>query len=201
MVATGWRLGGGTSRSSAASRRAADRVPAVAGTVAGAVMALLYVGALSVLVSPAHALHHVRDGWWWLIPLFGAFGVQIGLYVWLRRGLSLLRSGPTAGTIAVTVALAVSVLSLVAHHLSHEIFLSRSPGLTVWLARFEGSFVVLALGASALGVVKMLAAAQQAGLRPQARFLARLLHYDIRKARNVLIVLTIAGVVIAAAIR
>ncbi|MDP2744458.1 MAG: hypothetical protein Q8P00_05270 [Dehalococcoidia bacterium] len=136
--------------------------------VAGAVLLLLvYSGILALTQGLGHALDQTARLWYWVALLAGGFGIQVGLFSFIRQAL---RERPAAATASVAASGGVSAGSMVAccaHHLGDVLPLIGLSGLAVFLVRYQVFFIILGVLSNGVGVTVMLETIQRHGLSPR----------------------------------
>ncbi len=135
-------------------------IPIGAGIAAGLLMVGVYLGILSILQSPGHAIEQlVSDGAWVGLVAVG-FGVQMGLYSYLRLMIQAAKAvGATmmAGTGTGTSTL--GMLACCAHHLTDIAPLvgltgaSSLSGAIGFFTEWKYAFIALGLVMNAIGIV------------------------------------------------
>lgn len=112
-------------------------VPALASVVAGVagsgLLLGLYFGLVSWANSPAHARQLLRDDWYFVLPISGGFGLQVGLVAFLRLLKTRRVAGSTAAGAAGTGASSAAMLACCAHHLADVLPLLGVSGAAVFL--------------------------------------------------------------------
>lgn len=134
-----------------ARRRAALWAALAVGT-----LLVLYTMVLALSTSLEHAGEQIIDLWGWLVPVFIGFGVQVGLFAYARR---VTREAARVGSGAVVVSGGASTLSMIAccaHHLADLLPVLGLSGAAVFLTRFQGQFLLLAILSNVLGLVHIL---------------------------------------------
>ena len=125
---------------------------------------LLFFGILSVANSPVHALEQFFAGWFWILPLTIGFGTQVGLYVWMQNQF-LENAGVVGKEIAATGTVSgTSMVACCAHHLSDVLPLLGIGALSLFLNRYQLSFIVVGIFSNMLGLIYMLKTAQKHSL-------------------------------------
>ncbi len=148
-----------------ASRRPTKRAgPVILSLLAGILAALamlgVYLGILSLLQSPAHAIEQLAtDGFWAGLVALG-FGAQIGLFAYLRL---VLRAAQAAGATAMagagTGTSTLGMLACCAHHLTDLaplIALTGASGLSGaigFLTEWKYALIGLGLAMNVIGIV------------------------------------------------
>jgi hypothetical protein len=119
----------------------------------------VYLGILSALQSPSHAVEQlVNDGLWVVLVGLG-FGAQIGLYTYLRLVIHVAKAaGATVVTGAGTGTSTLGMIACCAHHLTDIaplVGLTGASGLAGAIGFFNEwkyAFIALGLGINALGI-------------------------------------------------
>lgn len=94
-------------------------LPPLFGFAAGLALIGLYLLILSIAQSPSHALEQLSTDRFWVALVALGFGIQIGLYTYLRLIISaMLLAGATAMTGAGTTTSTVGMIACCAHHLA-----------------------------------------------------------------------------------
>ncbi len=112
-------------------------LPALASVAAGAsgagLLLGLYFGLVSWANSPAHARQLLGDDWYFVVPIAAGFGLQVGLFTFLRLQRTRRVAGSTAAGAAGTGASSAAMLACCAHHLADVLPLLGVSGAAVFL--------------------------------------------------------------------
>lgn len=135
-------------------------LPPLAGIGAGLALISLYLVILSIAQSPVHALEQLSQDWFWVGLVTIGFGVQIGLYTYLRLIISMMQTiGSTVMTGAGTTTSTVGMIACCAHHLTDIAPLlglagasALSPVVT-FLAVWKIPFILFGLAVNAIAIV------------------------------------------------
>lgn len=135
-------------------------IPAAGGILAALAMLGVYLGILTVLQSAAHALEQLTsDGLWVGLVAIG-FGVQIGLYTYLRLIINAAKAaGATAMAGTGTGTSTLGMLACCAHHLTDVaplVGLTGAGGLSGVIGFFtewKYAFIALGLVMNLIGIV------------------------------------------------
>jgi hypothetical protein len=141
--------------------------PLIAGVMAGAALAGLYLG----LVTWAQGFGHATDLLWgdryFVLALASGFGLQAGLFVHVRRLLSLrARGSASAGTAAGTGTSTAAMLACCAHHVTDALPVLGLSGVAIFLGDYRVPLMGLGIAVNAAGVLFMLRLAFREGRRP-----------------------------------
>ena len=139
---------------------------------AGALAGLLLVGVYLGLVAWAQDLTHARDLLWgdryFVAAIATGFGVQVGLFVYVRRLASRLASGSAAAaTAAGTGTSTVAMVACCAHHVTDVLPVLGLSGAAIFLSDYRIPLMAVGLAVNALGVAVMLRLAVVHTLRTQ----------------------------------
>ena len=136
--------------------------------VAGAVLLLLvYSGILALTQGLGHALDQTARLWYWVALLVGGFGIQVGLFSFIRQALRERRAVATASVAASGGVSAGSMAACCAHHLGDVLPLIGLSGLAVFLVKYQVFFILLGVLSNGVGVTVMLETIQRHGLSPR----------------------------------
>ncbi|HSP54875.1 MAG TPA: hypothetical protein VLS25_04740 [Dehalococcoidia bacterium] len=132
-------------------------LPLFAALAAAASLVGLYLG----LVTWAQGFGHARDLLWddryFVAAVASGFGVQAGLYVYLRRLLSLrARGSAAAGTVAGTGTSTAAMLACCAHHVTDPLPLLGLSGVAIFLGDYRVQLMSAGIAVNGAGVIFML---------------------------------------------
>ena len=141
--------------------------PAGAGVIAAASLVGLYLG----LVTWAQGFDHAADLLWgdryFVAAIAAGFGLQAGLFVYLRRLLSLrARGSATAGTAAGTGTSTAAMLACCAHHVTEALPVLGLSGVAIFLGDYRVPLMGLGIAVNASGVLFMLRLVFRESRRP-----------------------------------
>jgi hypothetical protein len=128
---------------------------------AGALAGLLLVGVYLGLVTWAQDLTHARDLLWgdryFVAAIATGFGVQVGLFVYVRRLASRRASGGAVATTAAgTGTSTVAMVACCAHHVTDVLPILGLSGAAIFLSDYRIPLMAVGLTVNALGVAIML---------------------------------------------
>jgi len=137
--------------------RTAWLVPAGVGVLAGVLLVGLYLG----LVSGAQGFGHARELLWsdryFVAAIAGGFGLQVGLFVYVRRIISHRAQGSAAAaTAAGTGTSTVAMVACCAHHVTEALPVLGLSGAAIFLNDYREWLMAAGLAVNALGVAFML---------------------------------------------
>ncbi len=131
----------------------------LAGGVAGAGMLMaLYVGIVSWAESPRHAIELFWEDRWIVIPIVLGFGVQVALYVILKKRLfvPVAGSGPSGALTGAGGGLStVAMAACCAHHVTDVLPILGLTAAATFLAEYRLAFMFVGLGTTILGIAVM----------------------------------------------
>ncbi len=141
-------------------------LPPAAGVAGALLLTGLYFGLIS-LAMPRDALSLFRADRAFVIPLVLGFGVQVGLFTYLRAGLFVSGGAAGAGTAANGGVSTAAMVACCAHHLADALPLVGLTAAATFLAQWKTPFMVLGLVSNAAGIALLLR--QIAAARRHAR--------------------------------
>jgi hypothetical protein len=133
--------------------------PVSSGLLGAFFLGALYFGLVSLAESPQHAVDLFLDDWWIVTPLIAGFGVQVALYVILKKGLFLpLKStGPSGKLVgAGGTTSTAAMVACCAHHVTDVLPVLGLSALATFLADYQRPFMLLGLGTTLFGIGFML---------------------------------------------
>lgn len=139
--------------------------PILVGFVAGLLLLAFYFGILTLSQGVQHAVEQSAKLWYWLLALSAGFGVQVGLFDFIRRNLN----GRHSATASVATSGGISAGSMAAccaHHLSDVLPLLGLSGLAAFLADYQIFFIIVGVMSNAVGITIMLETIQNHSLWP-----------------------------------
>ncbi len=129
--------------------------------LAGVILLLaLYLGIVSWAESPRHALEFFWQDRWIVLPIIIGFGVQVGLYVTLKKRLfvpvsGMGPSGALTGTSGATSTIAM--VACCAHHITDVLPILGLTAAATFLAEYRTVIMIFGLGMTLVGISVMLA--------------------------------------------
>jgi copper chaperone CopZ len=137
-------------------------LPPLVGVLGASALLGLYLGILSIAQSPGHALEQLAQDQVWVGLVALGFGVQLGMYTYLRLIVQALKlAGATAMTGVGTGTSTLGMLACCAHHLTDFaplVALAGASGLSgavTFLAEWKVPFIIFGLIVNAGGIVVM----------------------------------------------
>ncbi len=160
--------------------------------VSGAIGLLtLYFGIVTLANSFSHALEQFSGMWYWITLLVIGFGTQIGLYSYARSGLREKVKGAKAEVAATGTISTGSMIACCAHHVADVLPILGLSAAAVFLVKYQVSLILLGIFSNLVGITMMLSIIQKHRLYSENSILSRILHYNMRTARNVTGILAI----------
>lgn len=135
------------------------------GLGAGLLLLTFYFGILTISQGVSHAIEQSAKLWYWLLALTLGFGVQAGLFDFIKRSLKKQRIA-TASVSASGGVSAGSMAACCAHHLSDILPLLGLSGVAAFLVNYQLFFIVVGIMANVVGIAIMLESIQRHGLWP-----------------------------------
>ncbi len=134
------------------------RRPLAFGLLGSFGMTAFYLGLVTLLESWTHALDLFREDAPFVVPIILGFGIQVGLFTYLKLGLHLTKGTRTAGAVTGTAG-GTSTLAMVAccaHHVADVLPLLGLSGAAIFLSQYKIPFMVVGLLSNVVGIGVML---------------------------------------------
>ncbi len=126
-----------------------------AGIIATLVLTGLYVGVVASVSGWPAMRSQFLTYWYFLLPLWIGFGLQVGLYVSLRQLLKAQR--PSRSLVAATgTSSTAAMLACCTHYLANLVPVLGASGLVVFVSQYQAELFWFALLINAAGIVLML---------------------------------------------
>lgn len=134
-------------------------LPLGAGFGGSALLTAVYFGIVSLAETPQHALDLFWEERWIVIPLILGFGIQMGLYTILKKGLFIPAgeigpSGKLTGAGGTTSTIAM--VACCAHHVADVLPILGLTAAATILAQYQTVFMLAGLGTTLIGIFVML---------------------------------------------
>ncbi len=155
------------------------------GFVGAVSLSTLYVGILTFVNSAAHAWQQFLLFWPWMTLLVFGFGMQVGLFSYLRmyKRAASLSAGPV-GTASVAATGGVSAGSMVAcclHHTTDVLPLLGLSAAAVFVSRYQPLFLAVGIVSNLVGITFMLKTMQKHTLYFKGGAAEKLMRWDMGK--------------------
>ncbi|PJE81902.1 hypothetical protein COU58_00240 [Candidatus Pacearchaeota archaeon CG10_big_fil_rev_8_21_14_0_10_32_42] len=120
------------------------------GVLSGLGLAGFYIGFISIFQGFDFALLNLRSLWYLIFPLVIGFGIQIGLFISIKKYAQL------TGTVATTGgASGGSMVACCSHFLLNILPLAGASGLALFLMKYQSVFLVFGIISNVIGITLM----------------------------------------------
>lgn len=161
------------------------RKPLKWGTFAGGALLAAYFLIVTAASSFSHAIEQFQEMWYWITLLVFGFGLQVGLFAYIRV-VSKLRqeTGVAASSMAVAGGTSTTAMAACcAHHIADVLPILGVSAASVFLNQFQDLFMIIGVMSNLIGVTLMLRIIQKHGLYQKDRgVLALFMRMDMRKS-------------------
>ncbi|HLB12028.1 MAG TPA: cation transporter [Dehalococcoidia bacterium] len=133
-------------------------LPVVAGAVAAALLTGVYIGIVALFQDLDHALGLIAGDWYLVVPIVAGFGVQIGLFVYVRRTLRRRQSGGSTKALAGagTGASTISMVACCAHHVTDVLPVLGLSGAALFLNDYRAPIMAVGIIVNGVGIALMI---------------------------------------------
>ncbi len=146
-------MGAMTLASPSIERRAALVRPILYGGLAALGLVVFYLGTITLAQGWPHAIQQLADDQWFVLAITAGFGIQIGLFTYLRGLQAHMSSG---GIAASTGTSTTAMLACCAHHLVDVLPLVGLSGAAIFLNAYKTPLLWLGIAMNVAGVLYML---------------------------------------------
>ena len=157
--------------------------PILSGFSASFLLVSLYVLIMSLVADSSQAWYQYVQIWPWMTALVIGFGVQVGLFVHLRESIKQsAASVTTSGGVST-----VSMIACCAHHLSDIIPILGLSAATLFVTKYQFSFLILGIVSNIWGILYMLTIFSKHNMLPA------ILNKLLKKQKRILLISGIVG--------
>jgi copper chaperone CopZ len=128
------------------------RRPVLFGLLGGAGLLILYLGLVSLAQGWKHAIELLAEDAWIVGPILAGFGVQVGLYTYLKTVIHAVGRGTGALAGAGGGTSTVSMVACCAHHVTDVLPLVGLSAAATFLAEYRIPFMLVGLGTNLIGI-------------------------------------------------
>ena len=165
---------------------------ALIGAGAAVLLLAVYLGIITLAQGWTHALEQTADRGYWVAALAAGFGVQAGLFSFIRQGIRQRRAA--TGSVAVSGGVSAgSMAACCAHHLSDILPLLGLSGAAIFLTTYQTFSIIIGVFSNVVGITIMLETIQRHGLSE------RLKNWSLNMNRVKKVAMVSAALVIVAA--
>ena len=172
--------------------------PLLGGVGGALVLFSVFFGFITLTDSIAHAWGQFTQVWYWVTLLAVGFGVQLGLYIHLRRALQERKStGTTAAGVAASGGVStVSMLACCAHLLPGFLPLLGLSAASVILVQYQLPLILLGVFSNLVGITIMLTLLKNHGFLTETSFDRHVFPVDYTQLRNGVAIVGIVVVIV-----
>ena len=134
------------------------------GIGAGILLIATYAGIIGLAQDWAHVWQQTTELWYWVLALAGGFGIQAGLFSFIRRSLRERQATNTTSVAASGGVSAGSMAACCAHHLADVLPLLGLSGIALFLVRYQLFFIIVGVISNIIGITIMLETIQRHNL-------------------------------------
>lgn len=133
------------------------RRPMVFGFLASSVLMAFYMGVVTLAQGFEHAGELLLEDWYFVLPIVVGFGVQVGLFTYLRKASRHHQGIGSATTVAGvgTGTSSVSMVACCAHHLADVLPLIGVSGAALFLNDYRQPLMLLGIATNLVGIAIM----------------------------------------------
>ncbi len=130
--------------------------------------------------------------WYWILILVTGFGIQLGLYSYVRFNIRTKATGATAEIAAAGGISTGSMIACCAHHITDVLPIIGLSAAAVFLAKYQLPFILLGIFSNLVGITMMLHIIQKHALYQKKGILKTIFNFRMKRVRNIVGILSIA---------
>lgn len=165
--------------------------PIIVGLGGSIGLLIIYFGILAWVNSFSHALEQFSQMWYWILILVTGFGIQLGLYSYVRFNIRQKASGATAEIVAAGGISTGSMIACCAHHITDVLPIIGLSAAAVFLVKYQLPFILLGIFSNIVGITMMLHIIQKHELYQKKGILKTIFNYKMKRVRNAIGILSI----------
>ncbi|GFP26845.1 hypothetical protein HKBW3S43_00875 [Candidatus Hakubella thermalkaliphila] len=165
--------------------------PIIIGAIGATGLLIIYFGILTWVNSFSHALEQFSEMWYWISILVVGFGIQLGLYSYIRFSIRKKVTGATAEVAAAGGISTGSMIACCAHHITDVLPIIGLSAAAVFLVKYQLPFILLGIFSNLVGITMMLNVIQKHKLYQKESILSAIRRYNMKRVRNITVVLSI----------
>lgn len=171
--------------------------PFLTGFIGSVFLLMLYLLVLTFTSSLEYAISQFNDLWYWFTPLLLGFGLQVGLYSYIRRYEIEKRSGTGVGLAASSGVSAGAMIACCLHHLAELMPLLGLSVVALFFIEFQIPFIILGIASNLIGISMMLDVIQKHRLYANEGKLSMLNSVDMKIIRWITLILGVSVTMIS----
>lgn len=169
--------------------------PVLFGILGGVLLLVFYFVIVSWAADFYHAVDEFFTLWYWVIPLVVGFGIQVGLFAYVK-GYAKVASASAKSSIAASGGLStLSMAACCAHHVTDFLPLLGLSAAAFFLTRYQTVFLTVGVASNLIGINVMFRIIQKHGFYWESgSWLNRLMAFNLKGTLYVLLVVGAAAV-------
>ncbi|MDO8537611.1 MAG: hypothetical protein Q7S21_01880 [archaeon] len=156
------------------------------GIIASLLLASIYFAIVSFVQGISHAVEQFLSLWYLMLPLIIGFGVQVGLFSYIRTSLKALQAN--ASMAASSAMSSGSMIACCAHHLTDVLPVLGLIGISVFLTQYQAFFILLGILSNFVGIILMMSIIQKHKLYENCAIFSKLEKINLEKTRNIAVI-------------
>ncbi len=161
------------------------------GSLAALTLLSLYFAVNTIFNSFKDAVFQFLDIWYWIIFLSAGFGVQVGLFSYIKFVSQTKKKGLTAEVTASGGVSTVSMIACCAHYLVGVLPFIGLSATALFLVKYQISFLLIGIFSNILGIIIMLMNIQNHKLYDNSLFFKRITNLNLKTIFYSILILAI----------
>lgn len=164
--------------------------PFYVGLIGSVSLLVVYFLIVALAESAAHAISQFIDLWYLIVPLVVGFGIQVGLFYYIRKELKHRQQNASASMVASGGVSTTSMVACCAHHLTDVLPILGLSAAAMFLSTYQIFFMLLGVLSNLVGILLMLEIIKRHNLVRKDSNLRWLVGFNLKNLRNGLIVVS-----------
>jgi|SRR3989344_7075045 len=122
------------------------------GLAGSAILLFFYIAVSSILGGLSFTLDNFLQLWYWMIPLTVGFGIQVGMFFYVKEEMHKKATGQAAASAGISAA---SMVACCTHHLAEIIPFLGLSAAGLFLIKYQSTFLLIGVLSNILGIVYM----------------------------------------------
>ena len=150
----------------------------------------LFLILLTLLNSFDAALERFAFRWYFYLPITAGFGLQVGLFSFMRK--SLKENNAPASALVATGSVSSGTMALCCtHYIANLVPIMAVSGVSIFFTKYEVPFLVMGIFSNVIGISFMLYYIQNYNVPVRNKLLGQIMSLNMLKARKVAVLLSV----------
>ena len=165
--------------------------PVINGILSSLMLLILYFFILTISNSFEHARQQFLELWYWITILVVGFGVQVGIYTYIKTSMREINRAAKAEVAAAGGVSTGAMIACCLHHVTDVLPIVGLSAAALFLLKYQLAFIVLGVFSTIVGIMMMLTIIQNHSLITPGKGLRRVFNYNMKTIRNLVVLISV----------